>query len=392
MGTRAGVPAERDATAGARLPPGRTPDCQGGERLDPQPTRGTPGLTGRRGRVPEEGPRDGGREGQIGARGPATQHLGTAGETRRSGAGIRVEGSHLPRSRDVARCAGRVPRTGAETDERPLHEPTSRGREDLRGPEGVRGPAPGGGTPRTAPHGPRNGHPGPRNEAPRACGLRHEARAGHRGTRKVAPPTGGRARIAGDGARREDLEARQAGRSLRNARCKPRRPARGTRAGDETHGETREGPGGQGSEGLGGGTRSAGATDRRPATTAGSRDPREGARPVEAPARPDGRGALRQSHENEGAGRQVASIRASRPAATPDNRDGRTGLGQTGGGGKAPGGLNRETREVRRGVESRVSVQTRDPTPRSRDRRARRRARGTGGRAPRTGRGPAASH
>src|SRR5207245_2891323 len=85
------------------------------------------------------------------------------------------------------RC--RDARTGAETDERPLHEPTSRGREDLRGPEGVRGPAPGGGTPRTAPHGPRNGHPGPRNEAPRACGLRHEARAGHGGTRKVAPPT-----------------------------------------------------------------------------------------------------------------------------------------------------------------------------------------------------------
>src|SRR5213594_2736286 len=67
VGTRAGVPAERDATARTRLPSGRTPDGQGGERPDPQSTRGTPDLPGRRGRVPEEGPRDGGREGPIGA-------------------------------------------------------------------------------------------------------------------------------------------------------------------------------------------------------------------------------------------------------------------------------------------------------------------------------------
>src|SRR5207253_11152514 len=42
MGTRAGVPAEREATARARLPSGRAPDGQGGERPDPQSTRGTP--------------------------------------------------------------------------------------------------------------------------------------------------------------------------------------------------------------------------------------------------------------------------------------------------------------------------------------------------------------
>src|SRR5207245_1606850 len=151
--------------------------------------------------------------------------------------------------------------------------------------------------------------------------LRRKAGAGHGRTRKIAPPPGGGSRVTGGGARREDREGRQAGRSIRNAGCKPRRPAGGTRASDETHGEAREGPGGQGSEGLGGGTRSAGAADRHPAKTAGSRDPRKGARPVEAPARPDGRGALRQSHEDEGASRQIASIRASRPAAAPDDRD-----------------------------------------------------------------------
>src|SRR5207245_1782482 len=34
VGTRTGVPAERDATAGTGLPPDRTPDGQGGERID----------------------------------------------------------------------------------------------------------------------------------------------------------------------------------------------------------------------------------------------------------------------------------------------------------------------------------------------------------------------
>src|SRR2546426_2159045 len=126
--------------------------------------------------------------------------------------------------RNVARFTSRIPRTGAEADERPLREPSGRGREDLRGPEGVRGPAPGGGTTRTAPHRPRGGHPGPRDEAPRPCGLRREARTGHGGTRKIAPATGGRARVARDGARREDHEGRQTGRSLRNSRYKPRRP------------------------------------------------------------------------------------------------------------------------------------------------------------------------
>src|SRR3989441_1217160 len=163
---------------------------------------------------PEEGPRDGGREGQIGARGPATQPVGAAGETRRTGARIRVEGSHVPGPRNVARFTSRIPRTGAEADERPLREPSGRGREDLRGPEGVRGPAPGGGTTRTAPHRPRDGHPGPRDEAPRPWGLRREARTGHGGTRKIAPAKGGRARDARDGALHESLEDESASRQV----------------------------------------------------------------------------------------------------------------------------------------------------------------------------------
>src|SRR2546427_12145553 len=131
MGTRTGVPAEGDATAGPGLPPGRTADGQGGERADPEPPRRATGVPGRGGRVPEEGPRDGIREGPRRSGGPAAQPLGTAGQTRGAGARVRVEGSHLPGPRDLARRAGLVPRTRAQRGERVVRQAAREGRVDV---------------------------------------------------------------------------------------------------------------------------------------------------------------------------------------------------------------------------------------------------------------------
>src|SRR3989442_787580 len=166
VGTRAGVPAERDATAGTGLPPGGTSDGQGGERIDPEPPRRAARVPRCGGRVPEEGPHDGIREGARGARGPAAQRFRTSGETRRAGARVRIEGGHLPGPRDIARRAGRVPRTRAQTDEGLVRQPAGGGPEDLRGPEGLRRPPRGGRTPGATPHQPGTGDSRTGAEAP----------------------------------------------------------------------------------------------------------------------------------------------------------------------------------------------------------------------------------
>src|SRR6266571_5017289 len=242
VGTRAGVPTKRDATAGTGLPPGGTADRQGGERTDPEPPRRATRVPRRGGRVPEEGPRDGIREGAGGGRGPAAEPLGATGQTRGAGARVRIEGSYLSRPRDVARCASRVPRARAETDERSVRQPASGGREDLRGPEGLRRPPRGGGTPGAAPHEPGAGNPRTGAEAPgpRCGGL--SAGTHPRGPGEIVPEKYGRPGGPRGGARREERETRQTGRGVRGAGRGTRRPAGGTRTGDEAHAEAREGP------------------------------------------------------------------------------------------------------------------------------------------------------
>src|SRR5439155_1659772 len=124
-----------------------------------------------------------------------------------------------------------------------------------------------------------------------------------------------------------------------------RRPAGGARTSDEAHAEAREGPRGEGSEGLRRGTRSARAPSRRAPTPAGPRDPGERARAVEAPPRAHGRGAVRQPHEDEGAGREASTFGTNHPATAAGDPSRRPGAGQTGGCGKTSGSGDREARE-----------------------------------------------
>src|SRR5207247_10237486 len=145
------------------------------------------------------------------------QSLGTAGQTRRAGTRARIEGGHLPGPRGVARGAGRDPRTPAETDGRPVCEPAGGGGEDLRGPEGLRRPPRGSGTPRAAPHRPGPGDPGTGAEAPGPCRGAVSAGKGARGTGKIAPPEDSRAGGPGDRTGREDGETRQYGLRVRDA-------------------------------------------------------------------------------------------------------------------------------------------------------------------------------
>src|SRR5207249_3850539 len=165
------------------------------------------------------------------------------------------------------------------------------------------------------------------------------------GTGEIAPPEDGRAGGPGDRTGREECETRQAGRRVRGPGHGTPRPAGGARTSDEAHAEAREGPRGEGSEGLRRGTRSARAPSRRAPTPAGPRDPGERARAVEAPPRAHGRGAVRQPHEDEGAGREASTFGTNHPATAAGDRSRRPGAGQTGGCGKTSGSGDREARE-----------------------------------------------
>src|SRR3990172_11292038 len=101
MGDRAGVPAQRDAPEGARVPPRGTRGREGGEREAPASSRGGEGGARRGVGVAEAVPCPRGGEGPDGGRGPGTRPRRAPREGRGAGTGARrARGPHQgPRGR-----------------------------------------------------------------------------------------------------------------------------------------------------------------------------------------------------------------------------------------------------------------------------------------------------